>query len=621
MYNLKTTTQASPCFLLKDHKRSCRVFPDTIKQRSLIVDTEQLNAPSASQVTLRAEDYYVEPGVLSGINRDNGVDDSAYMCNGCTKEECQGPQGCANTLWRNSIQGYLKEILMANVYDVAVETPLEEAPKLSDELQNKIYLKREDLQPCFSFKLRGAYNKMAHLTPEQLSKGVICSSAGNHAQGVALSASKLGCKSVICMPVNTPEIKVEAVKRYGGNVQLVGDTYSDTQDYAQKRAKEEGLVFVAPYDDPYTIAGQGTIANEIMRQYKRQLTNHQEIHAIFVAIGGGGLIAGIAAYVKALRPHVKVIGVEPTGANAMAMSLAKGSRIVLDSVDTFADGVAVKQVGQETFRLCQQLLDGVVLVDNARISSAIKDVFNETRSILEPAGALAVAGAKAYLQHNKVKDKTIVCVTSGANMNFDRLRVVADLADVGGLKEAILITTLKEEPGEFKKFVDCAVQGALQFTEFKYRYSAGANAHILFSVSLRQQEELDAMMERLQGCGISVDNITKNNAVQMHLRHLAGGRARSYTGEIQHEQIYQVDFPEKVGALQTFLGLVSPRWDITLFHYRKSGAIITKLLLGMRVLPCEEDELQAVFDELKQKDFSFSKIEGEAKRLFDMFIQ
>lgn len=431
------------------------------------------------------EDFVLEPGQLCPIDRvGKGSANDVFRCAGCTRPECQGSRGCAPMAWRFDPAGYLKEILTARVYDVAVETPLDRAPRLSESLGNTVLLKREDMQPVFSFKIRGAYNKMASLTEEELARGVICSSAGNHAQGVALGASRLGTSSVICMPTTTPDIKVSSVRRLGGQVVLEGETYSDTQSYAQQRAQQDGRVFVAPYDDPYVIAGQGTIGNEILRCVRqrqassreltrparpsvpasfgrvsaeaplieaesvgwtcRQCPNLDDLHAIFVAIGGGGLVAGIAAYVKALKPDIKVIGVEPTGSNAMAFSLARGERVQLSRVDAFADGVAVKYVGAETYRLCRELVDGVVLVSNSEISAAIKDVFNDTRSILEPAGAVALAGCKSYMQREGLKDKTCVVVTSGANMNFDRLRLVSELADVGARKEAMLATTIPE---------------------------------------------------------------------------------------------------------------------------------------------------------------------------------
>jgi threonine dehydratase len=435
------------------------------------------------------DDLVLPPGVPSTIDRDSPLrdEDAAFRCPGCVRPECSTPRGCSPTAWRLRPDGYLREALTARVYDVAVLSPLEPAQRLGESLGGAtVLLKREDLQPVFSFKLRGAYNKMARLSPEQLARGVITSSAGNHAQGVALAAKRLGTRAVICMPVATPEIKVANVRRLGGEVALVGESYQEAQAAALARSAQEGLTFVAPYDDPYTIAGQATIGDEILRQ-----TDADGLDAIFVAIGGGGLAAGIAAYVKALKPNIRVFGVEPTGANAMAQSLLRGRRLSLSRVDAFADGVAVKQVGVETFRLCRDLLDGVILVDNAAISAAIKDVFNDTRSIVEPAGAVAVAGAKAWLQREypqgvrrrsggggengggsnrsdgsdgaaatktttTTKPPVVVAVTSGANINFERLRLVSELADLGSRTEAMFATTIPERPGSFRAFVAAA---------------------------------------------------------------------------------------------------------------------------------------------------------------------
>eukprot|EP00882_Tetradesmus_deserticola_P009548 GHRQ01010082.1.p1 GENE.GHRQ01010082.1~~GHRQ01010082.1.p1 ORF type:complete len:591 (+),score=253.76 GHRQ01010082.1:116-1888(+) len=486
------------------------------------------------------EDYELGPGVLSSVDRTSpAAPEDAYRCIGCTRPECQTDAGCLASPWRFTQDGYLREILTARVYDVAVQTPLERADKLSDALGNDLLLKREDLQPVFSFKLRGAFNKMAKLPREALQRGVITSSAGNHAQGVALAAAKLGCVATICMPINTPDIKVANVRRLGGLVELVGESYQEAQAYAQARAVRDGLTFVAPYDDPHTIAGQGTIGDEILRQ----IADPTKLDAIFVAIGGGGLIAGIAAYVKALHPHIQVFGVEPCGANAMAMSLKQGRRITLSRVDAFADGVAVKHVGAETFRLCRQLCDGVLLVDNAAISAAIKDVFNETRSILEPAGAVAVAGAKAFLKENGHQGKTVVAVTSGANINFERLRLVSELADLGASTEVMMATSIPEQPGAFREFVHTAAGSSdtdLNVTEFKYRFSAGASANILWSAGVRDRSEVTQAIERLQAAGMPTIDISGMDSARIHLRHLVGGRARSYMGEIPNERMYQV---------------------------------------------------------------------------------
>lgn len=581
---------------------------------------------SYEELTFIPEDFELPPGVLSTVDRTSPESpDDVFRCPGCTAEACMTPSGCAATGWRLQPDGYLRAILTARVYDVAVITPLEKAQKLSEALGNSLLLKREDLQPVFSFKLRGAYNKMANLTPEQLARGVITSSAGNHAQGVALAAKKLGCKAVICMPVTTPDIKVSNVRRLGGTVELVGETYQEAQSHAINRAVTEGLTFVAPYDDPYTIAGQGTIGDEILRQ----ISNPAELDAIFVAIGGGGLIAGIGAFVKALHPHVKIIGVEPTGANAMAMSLAKGARVTLSRVDGFADGVAVKHVGAETFRLSRQLVDGVVLVDNAAVSAAIKDVFNETRSILEPAGAVAVAGAKAWLKKEGKSGATVVAVTSGANINFERLRLVSELADLGSSTEVMMATQIPERPGSFREFVAAATDGggadggsvgSVSVTEFKYRFSAGQTASILWSAGVSDKAAAAALVGRLNAAGMPTLDISDIDAAQVHLRHLVGGRARAYTGEIPFERMFQVQFPERAGALRQFLEVLSPLWNVTLFHYRQTGNSTSYVLLGIQVPPDAEADFRRAQRQLRQ-EFTFEEISGQAREVFNMFIQ
>lgn len=563
------------------------------------------------------EDFLLLPGELSRVDRSlpqSAVD--VFRCAACTLPECQTAAGCASMQWRNTQWGYLREVLTAKVYDVALETPLELAEKLSEASGNRILLKREDLQPVKSFKLRGAYNKMAQLSREQLDAGVICSSAGNHAQGVALAARTLGCTAVICMPTTTPDIKVRAVMALGGDVDLAGESYQEAQAHAQSRAAAEGRVFIAPYDDPYTIAGQGTIGNEILRQ-----TDMDALDAIFVAVGGGGLVAGIAAYVKALKPSIKVFGVEPTGANAMAQSLALGQRVTLSKVDAFADGVAVKYVGAETFRLCRELVDGVVLVDNAATSAAIKDVFNETRSILEPAGAVSVAGAKAYLQHHGLQGQTVVAVTSGANMNFDRLRLVAELADVGGQREAMLAVTIPERPGTFVDFVETAIDGTdIPITEFKYRYKEDTDAHVLFSVGVAPSSmACREVMQRLVDRGYQTIDISDIEMAQVHLRHLVGGRARGSNGHLANERIMQVDFPERPGALRDFLAGLDTRWNITLFHYRRTGNNASGVLLGIQVPPEDDEEFNASAAALSS-DFSFNELSGKAREVFKMFI-
>ncbi|KAG6511116.1 threonine dehydratase 1 biosynthetic, chloroplastic-like [Zingiber officinale] len=466
---------------------------------------------------------------------------------------------------------YLTSILTSKVYDVAIESPLQRASKLSARLGVDLWLKREDLQPVFSFKLRGAYNMMAKLPREQLDRGVICSSAGNHAQGVALAAQKLGCNAVIVMPVTTPEIKWRSVERLGATVILKGDSYDEAQTYAKQCGEEEDRTFIPPFDHPDVIAGQGTIGMEIIRQMSGP------IHAIFVPVGGGGLIAGIAAYVKRVLPEVKIIGVEPSDANAMALSLFHGERIMLEQVGGFADGVAVKVVGEETFHLCRELVDGVVLVGRDAICASIKDMFEEKRSILEPAGALALAGAEAYCRYYGLKGEAVVAITSGANMNFDRLRLVTELADVGRKREAVLATNLPEEKGSFKKF--CELVGPMNITEFKYRYdSRKENALVLYSVGVHIDSELAAMVLRMEHAQLKTFNLTNDDLAKDHLRYFMGGRSN-----VQNEILCRFIFPERPGALMKFLDSFSPRWNISLFHYRAQGETGANVLVGIQV--------------------------------------
>ncbi|XWS55924.1 hypothetical protein CRYUN_Cryun09bG0041900 [Craigia yunnanensis] len=499
----------------------------------------------------------------------------------------QYPSGYVGTVPERSIDkgndnvinamGYLTNILSSKVYDVAIESPLQLATKLSERLGDQVWLKREDLQPVFSFKLRGAYNMMAKLPKGQLERGVICSSAGNHAQGVALAAKRLNCNAVIAMPVTTPEIKWQSVERLGATVVLIGDSYDEAQAYAKKRAKEEGRTFIPPFDHPDVIMGQGTVGMEIVRQMQGPL------HAIFVPVGGGGLIAGIAAYVKRVSPEVKIIGVEPFDANAMALSLHHGERVMLDQVGGFADGVAVKEVGEETFRLCRELVDGVVLVSRDAICASIKDMFEEKRSILEPAGALALAGAEAYCKYYGLKGKNVVAITSGANMNFDKLRVVTELANVGRQQEAVLATVLPEEPGSFKQF--CELVGPMNITEFKYRCSSDKEAIILYSLGVHTVSELEAMKQRIESSQLRTYNLTANDLVKDHLRYLMGGRS-----SVENEVLCRFVFPERPGALVKFLDAFSPRWNISLFHYRGQGETGADVLVGIQVAKSEMEE-------------------------------
>ncbi|WP_352426414.1 threonine ammonia-lyase, biosynthetic [Aminomonas paucivorans] len=472
---------------------------------------------------------------------------------------------------------YLERILTSRVYDVAQETPLEEASSLSARVGSRILLKREDLQPVFSFKLRGAYNKMSRLSPEERSRGVVAASAGNHAQGVALAAQVLGCAATIVMPVTTPQIKIDAVTRRGGRVVLHGDSYSDAGAHAKTVVEQTGGVYVHPYDDPDVIAGQGTIAMEILRQHPGPL------EGIFVPVGGGGLAAGVAAYVKRLRPEIRIIGVEPEDSCAMALSLEKGERVALKDVGLFADGVAVKQVGEETFRLCREYLDEIVLVDTDAICAAIKDVFEDTRSITEPAGALSVAGAKAYLEREGLRGGTYVAILSGANMNFDRLRYVSERSELGERREAVLAALIPERPGSFRTF--CSHLGDRSVTEFNYRYGDPDTANIFVGLQIQRREEPAELVRLLKEKGIAALDLSDNETAKLHIRHLVGGHAPA----ADHERLFRFEFPERPGALMRFLEHLRSDWNISLFHYRNHGADYGRVLAGIQV-PEEDDE-------------------------------
>lgn len=477
-----------------------------------------------------------------------------------------------------TIQDYLTKIKDSKVYDVAINTPLDLQPNLSKRIQNTVLLKREDMQAVFSFKLRGAYNKMANLPPEVLANGVITASAGNHAQGVALSAKKLNCRAVIVMPTTTPQIKVNAVKARGGEVVLHGDSYTDAYAYALDLERKEALTFVHPYDDPDVIAGQGSMAMEILDAYPGH------IDAIFCCVGGGGLLAGVAAYVKAVRPDIKVIGVEAKDAEAMTESLNAGERVMLEQVGLFADGAAVKQVGEHTFALCKQYVDEMITVDNDAICAAIKDVFEDTRSILEPAGALATAGIKAYVEKNKLVGKTFIGIASGANMNFDRLRFIAERAEVGEQREAVLAVTISEAPGAFKRF--CSLLGDRNITEFNYRFADAHQAHIYVGVAMQDPSEATALVASLTAQGLPAIDLTDNEVAKLHLRHLVGGHAP----QAENEVVYRFEFPEKPGALLNFLNNMGDDWNISLFHYRNHGADFGRVLVGIQVPPEDQNQ-------------------------------
>ncbi|MCP9774488.1 threonine ammonia-lyase, biosynthetic [Cyanobium sp. WAJ14-Wanaka] len=488
---------------------------------------------------------------------------------------------------------YLQRILRARVYDVAIESPLEAAPNLSARLGNKVLLKREDLQPVFSFKLRGAFNKMVHLEAADLAKGVIAASAGNHAQGVALAAQKLGCQAVIVMPVTTPEMKVKAVAARGAEVVLFGDNYDAACREARRLEQERGLSFIHPFDDPDVIAGQGTIAMEILRQ----CANPPDV--IYVAVGGGGLIAGIGTYVKELWPQVQVVGVEPTDADAMTQSLAAGKRVRLDQVGLFADGVAVREVGELTFALAQRCVDRMVTVDTDAICAAIKDVFEDTRSILEPAGALAVAGMKADVAAQGLQGQTLVAVACGANMNFDRLRFVAERTEIGEDREAMLAVEIPEEAGSLRRF--CTLLGKRNLSEFSYRLADPKVAHIFVGVQTSGSADEQQLITDLTAAGFPCLDLSNNELAKLHLRHMVGGRlpasalkaagTEGGNGEGHSEELlYRFAFPERPGALMAFLTSLHPNWNISIFHYRNHGADVGRIVVGVQVPPAERPQ-------------------------------
>lgn len=482
---------------------------------------------------------------------------------------------------------YVKKILAARVYDVAVQTPLDPMPRLSERLNQRVLLKREDLQPVFSFKLRGAYNRIAGLPRELLDRGVLCASAGNHAQGVALAAERLGVRAVIVMPRTTPGIKVEAVRSRGGHVVLHGDTFDEAAAHARALEAKEGLTFIHPYDDPEVIAGQGTVGMEILRQHP------DPIEAVFVPIGGGGLAAGIAAFVKFLRPEIRVIGVEPDDAASMAAAIAAGERVVLDQVGLFADGVAVRQAGAETFRLCRELLDGVVTVDTDAICAAVKDIFEDTRAVAEPAGAVSLAGLKLHAERHGDAGGSLIAINSGANLNFDRLRHIADRAEIGEHREALFAVTIPEEPGSYRRFI--RTLGRRSITEFNYRYADGREAHIFVGVQLADGEaEKRRIMALLQDHGYPVLDMSDNEMAKLHVRYMVGGRVAG----LRDELLYRFQFPERPGALLKFLNGMAQGWNISLFHYRNHGADYGRVLVGIQVPPSDRTRFQRCLDEL-----------------------
>ena len=504
---------------------------------------------------------------------------------------------------------YLKKILTARVYDVAVESALEPARNLSRRLHNKVLLKREDQQPVFSFKLRGAYNKMAHLTAEQLQRGVICASAGNHAQGVALSAHRLGARAVIVMPITTPQLKIDAVKALGGEVVLHGESYSEAHLHAVELEKQQGLTFVHPFDDPDVIAGQGTIAMEILRQHQGPLD------AVFVAIGGGGLISGVASYIKAVRPEIKVIGVQMNDSDAMIRSIAASKRVTLPDVGLFSDGTAVKLVGEETFRIARELVDEFISVDTDAVCAAIKDVFVDTRSIVEPAGALAVAAIKQYVAEHKTRGETYAAILCGANMNFDRLRFVAERAEVGEEREALFAVTIPEERGSFRRF--CELIGSLpggprNVTEFNYRISDSAQAHVFVGLTTQGKGESGRIAANFSRHGFEALDLTHDELAKEHVRHMVGGRSAL----AQDERLLRFVFPERPGALMKFLSYMRPGWNITLFHYRNQGADYGRILVGLQVPVSDNKAFKTFLDTV-----GYPSVEETGNPVYRLFLQ
>jgi len=484
---------------------------------------------------------------------------------------------------------YLERILKARVYDVAIESPLEAAPRLSRRLDNEILFKREDLQPVFSFKLRGAYNKIAHLSETAAKRGVICASAGNHAQGVALAAKRRGVPATIVMPQTTPQIKVQAVIDFGGEAVLHGDDYDQAYEHALLLARERQLTFIHPFDDPDVIAGQGTIGMEILRQ-----RSGEDIDAIFVAVGGGGLIAGVAAYVKYLFPKIRIIGVEPDDADAMYRSLQAGTRVTLDRVGIFADGVAVRRVGEETFRLAREYVDEVITVSTDEICAAIQDIFEDNRTIVEPAGALPVAGIKRYVAREQVRGKTFVSINCGANVNFDRLRHIAERADIGGQREALIAVEIPEQKGSFLRF--CEVLGRRGVTEFNYRYNDAATANLFVGLALSQgRKEKESIIAMLKEAGYPVLDMSDNEMAKLHVRYMVGGHARG----LSDERLFRFEFPERPGALLKFLNAIGTQWNITMFHYRNHGSDYGRVLAGIQIPAKERVDFDLHVRELK----------------------
>lgn len=498
---------------------------------------------------------------------------------------------------------YIKKILDARVYDVAIETPLSPATLLSERFGNQIFLKREDLQPVFSFKLRGAYNRVRQLSEEEKAKGVIAASAGNHAQGLALAAQKLGIRATIVMPQTTPEIKVNNVRAKGAKVKLIGDTFDEASAYAQEQVKEKGMIYIPPYDDEDVIAGQGTVAMELLMQHTANA------HAVFVPCGGGGLIAGMAAYIKYVRPDIKVIGVEPEDAACLKAALEADERVILDEVGIFADGVAVKQIGELPFEIARECVDEVVTVSTDEICAAIKDIFDDTRSIAEPAGAIGVAGLKKYVEREGIKGENLLTVVSGANVNFDRLRYISEMTEIGEKREAVLAVTLPEKPGAYKKFIQALHKRNI--TEFNYRYSQGYDAQVFVGVQISAGGEgREQIVRELEAQDYRVLDLTDNETAKLHIRHMVGGRSEG----VGSERVYRFEFPERPGALMKFLTSLGTKWNISMFHYRNHGAAYSRVLMGVQVEESDREKFESMLDEVGFR--YWEETDNEAYQLF-----
>lgn len=498
---------------------------------------------------------------------------------------------------------YIKKILDARVYDVAIESPLTPAASLSKRLDNNILLKREDLQPVFSFKLRGAYNRVRQLSEAEKAKGVVAASAGNHAQGLALAANELNIRATIVMPRTTPEIKVSSVRARGAQVELVGDTFDEAAAYAHKLVDEEGMIYIPPYDDEDVIAGQGTVAMELLKQHT------QSAHAVFIPVGGGGLVAGMAAYIKYVRPEIKVIGVEPEDAACLKAALEKDERVILDDVGIFADGVAVRQIGALPFEVARECVDEVVTVTTDEICAAIKDIFDDTRAIAEPAGAVGVAGLKKYVEQTQISGENLLTVVSGANVNFDRLRYISERTEIGEKREAVLGVTLPERPGSYKQFIQAL--HTRNITEFNYRYANGFDAQVFVGVQISKGgQEREQIVKELSEQGYAVVDMTDNEVAKLHIRHMVGGRSEG----VGSEKVYRFEFPERPGALMKFLSSLGAKWNISMFHYRNHGAAYSRVLMGVQVEEVDKVRFEAMLDEVGFR--YWEETENEAYQMF-----